>query len=71
MKKICGMSVSVFVALVSSVVALLASVTTFFVIKEFNRMLDRIEELIGQLIQEEKKKKDDEELERYLDSSIQ
>ena len=41
MKKICGMSVSVFVALVSS-----------FVIKE-------------------KKKKDDEELERYLDSSIQ
>ena len=34
MKKICGMSVSVFVALVSSVVALLATVTTFFVIKE-------------------------------------
>ena len=28
--------------------------------EEFNRMLDRIEELIGQLIQEEKKKKDAE-----------
>ena len=34
MKKICGMSVSVFIALVSSIVALLATVTTLFVIKE-------------------------------------
>ena len=34
MKKICGLSVSVFIAVVSSVVALLATVTTLFVIKE-------------------------------------
>lgn len=34
MKKICGMSVSAFIALVSTVVALLATATTFFVIKE-------------------------------------
>lgn len=52
MKKICGMSVSVFIALVSSIVALFATVTTFFIVKE-------------------KRRKDEEELERYLDGSIQ
>lgn len=52
MKKICGVSASVFIAVVSSMVALLATVTAFLVVKE-------------------KKRRDEEELERYLDESIQ
>ena len=40
MKKICGMSVSVFIAVVSSVVAFLAKVTTLLIIKEKKKQDD-------------------------------
>ncbi len=50
--KVCGLPTSVFVAIVSSLVALFATATAFLIVKE-------------------KKRRDEEELERYLDESIQ
>lgn len=52
MKKICGMSVSAFVAVVSAIVALLATVTTFFVIKEKKKRDDaELERYLDESIQ--------------------